>query len=202
MIHYSSPSERRTRALIAIALATTIGLAGCASEPPAEQASNEPAPSLPSSTPEVPEPSAPAETHAPSTTPPTACLEYEGTAIAPPPGAEALQAALEGAPLPTHIAMNPGVQIVTSTDRPGTFEAVVRICSDTIQSDELKTAATGIAVATKADPSSDLMSRLTVSGWSPDSSNKLQQGETVSTQYQTYTWDDQTSGVPLDNNWD
>ncbi len=104
-------------------------------------------------------------------------------------------------PLPETVAMNPGVQIITSTEREGMFEAVVRVCSERLTRDELIDLASDIAAAVKADPASASLAELVVTGWSP-AGDTIDRDESVRTEYSMFTWDPTTSSVPLSKNWD
>ncbi len=196
MINTSSP---RLRALALFsALLCAASTVSCAAT--GQDATPEPDAQVVKTTP----PPAPEPEPEPEPTPevPADCAAYVGTEMSTPAGAEQLQAALEASPLPNGVAMKPGVQLVGSTQRPGEFDAVVRICSEPLNMDTLKEIATAIATETKLNTASELLSTLTVSSWSPDTNHKLKQGETVSTEFAIYTWDAATSGVPLKNNWE
>lgn len=135
------------------------------------------------------------------TGPPAKCLDTPPTFS---PGPSSLGAAVvtgaKAADLPSDVALAPGVQVISSTKRPGTYEAVVRVCSEPLDRAELIAIANVIAVSiTRAAGGSDGLSVLVVSAWHPDG-QYLGQGESVRTQFSTFTWD--PSGPPLDRHWE
>lgn len=190
--------------LIAVAL-----LAGCSGESVAVATSSATATVALEETPKV----AVAPTLTPTSSPtstasaladaaPVACVDYEGAQIGHADGGEAIAAAASQAALHPLVVLNPGVQTVVSTDKPGMIDAVARICSNVMSKSDVIAVANAIAVSIKGDPSSDILSVLIVQAWHPGADGFLSQGESVTTDFQSYTWDASASAVPLDINWD
>lgn len=133
-------------------------------------------------------------------TTPAGCTSYT-----PPPnvqasGGDAIASAIAQAKLPAGVILNPGVQTITSTERPGVLEVVARVCSAELDRSQLIDVGNTIALAAKADPSSEAISLLLVSSWMPGADGMLTKGDTVKTEFQLYTWNPDAA-VPLSNNW-
>lgn len=190
------------RVLAAGLLAAVTVLAGCSA--PAEPNPSSSPTSEPTAAP-TPETSAPTETPPPTDVsaagPPELCIKYVAPEVAQADGGAGIAEAAARAELPAAVVLNPGVQTITSVDRPGMIEAVVRVCSDPMTEAELVDVASAIAVAIKSDPASELLSVLVVSSWSPGEGEYLQQDESVTSDFQLYTWDP-GAGAPLSSNWD
>ena len=102
--------------------------------------------------------------------------------------------------MPAGVSLNLGVQVIDSTDSPGDFEAVARVCSDPLTRSELLTVGNSIAQAIYSAPGHDRLSRLMVSPWVPDG-NTVQQDpamDPINTDYHLFLWD---HAGPLDSNW-
>lgn len=97
--------------------------------------------------------------------------------------------------------MNPGPQIITSTEKPGMFEAIVRICSAPLTDDDLREAANQIAMTIKGDQSSETLALLYVSAWEPGEDGELKEAGSVRAEYQMFTWDP-AAARPMSKNWD
>jgi len=93
------------------------------------------------------------------------------------------------------------MQVITSVDEPGMLEAVARVCSTSMTKAELIEVGNAIAMSIKADPINESVAVLKVSGWAPGADGQLAKGDTITTDYQLYTWDP-SAAVPLSNNWD
>ena len=122
---------------------------------------------------------------------PQLCIDYEGSEMENAPGGDAIAAAAATANLGANAVLSPGIQVLESTDRPGTFEATARVCGEGLSNQELVAAATAIAKGIYADPAHTTLSLLTVSAWKPVSSDAIAQdpdGAPISTDYQAHDW--------------
>lgn len=123
---------------------------------------------------------------------PQLCIDYEGSEVENARGGDAIAAAAASADLGADAVLSPGIQVLESTDRPGTFEATARVCGDDLTAQEIVAAATTIAKAIYADPAHTNLSALTVSAWKPISSDAIAEDPTaapISTDYQNHDWD-------------
>jgi hypothetical protein len=138
-----------------------------------------------------------------TSTVPQLCLDYERSEVENAPGGEAIAAAAASADLGADAVLSPFIQVLESTDRPGTFEATAAVCGNELNNQELTAAATAIAKAIYADPAHTNLSVLTVSAWKPISSDAIGEdpnGAPISTDYQAHDWD--AAPETLDAAWD
>ncbi|CAN7244516.1 hypothetical protein LJR045_001005 [Microbacterium sp. LjRoot45] len=108
--------------------------------------------------------------------------------------------AAQRADLASGVVLNPGLQIVGSTDDPGKLEIIARVCSSGLSREQLIDAANAIAVALYGSPDVDDITLLLVSSWVP-SGEYLDRDpgvDVVQTDYELYLWD---ADVSLDGHW-
>ena len=91
--------------------------------------------------------------------------------------------------------------MITSTDDPGTFEVVVRVCSDPLMRDELVAVGNRIAKAIYAVPTHEQVTLLMISPYVPDGDSVKHDDNlrVIQTDYELFLWD--TTNRPLDSNW-
>lgn len=181
---------------VAVGLGALLVLAGCSAPPETPDAEPSPSASVPVAAPS----STPQETVEPAE---DLCVTYQPGEPSIAPGAEVLAQAAASAQLPEGVTLNPGMQIITSVDRPGEFEAVARLCSDAMTGDVLAEAASAIAVAIAALPERPPLAVMKASAWEPAENGYLDGADvdTISTDFELYTWDP-NAGPPLATNWD
>ena len=188
------------RHLAPLLLAGVLALTACAA-PSAAAPSASPT-ATPTSTPSLSTPSPTATPPPAEATPPAACTSYTPSAPLPTAeGGERIANAAAAADLPETISLNLGVQVITSTDEPGMFEAVARVCSNPLTHDQLAEVGNAIAIAIYAAPEHKSLTRLIVAPWVPDGDSVQPdpQLDAISTDYELYLWD---HAGPLDGNWD
>lgn len=177
-------------------VAAVLLLAGCSSSQPViEDATSGAAPASPTAEPSRTASSTPTASADAS----ALCAAYEGAPNAQADGG-AIEAQVAAVPLPQGIQLTPGVQTITSVENPGSFETVVRVCSESLTEDALIEIGNAIAVPLSQSAAGDTLSVLVVSGWSPDG-DTLKQDETITTEFQMYTWNP-NAAVPLSSNWE
>ena len=98
--------------------------------------------------------------------------------------------------------LNPGLQVIPSTDDPGMVEAVARVCSAGVDRAELVEAGNAIAQAIYADPSHDSVTLLMVSSYTPAGEylDKQPGIDVIKTDYELFLWD--AGAETLDRNWE
>lgn len=130
---------------------------------------------------------------------PKECTDYVPST---PSDSSAVGLAGSTAVMPAGVVLNPGFQIIGSTDDPGRVEVVARICSDGVDRAKLIEAGNSIAQAIYADPSHDTVTLLMISSYVPtgDYLDKQPNLDTIKTDYELYLWDaDEDS---LASNWE
>lgn len=175
----------------AAVLAATLLLASCGTSSP------EPA-AAPTSTPKAAADPTPAKPLAVETAAPSECIKYEAPLE---PGAEEAQAAVSNAALPPGIVLNPGMQVIASSDDSGMVEAVARICSGGMTRDQLVEAGGAIARSLAASPFGDTLTKLTVSPYTPSGQYLDRDPDTqpITTDFELFIWDAEPS--TLARNW-
>lgn len=131
---------------------------------------------------------------------PAGCTSYTPLPSVQATGGDAVASAIAQAKLPAGVVLNPGVQTIPSTEKSGMVEVVARVCSVELDRGQLIDVGNAIALAAKADSSSEAISLLLVSSWMPGADGMLTKGDTVKTEFQLYTWNPDAA-VPLSNNW-
>ncbi|NLP82566.1 hypothetical protein HF576_01765 [Microbacterium sp. CFH 90308] len=105
-----------------------------------------------------------------------------------------IQAAANGAPLPPGVVQLGPPQIIASVDEPGTYEAVVRICSEPIDREQLVVVGNIIAKTIYSDPSHESLSVLVVTSWVPDGAGSVETADSIRTRdYSVILWDSETA---------
>ena len=131
------------------------------------------------------------------------CASYfpDEPLLTPPAGAEEIITAAQNAELPENVTLKIEVQVITSTDDPGTFEVVVRVCSDPLMRDELVAVGNRIAKAIYAVPTHEQVTLLMISPYVPDGDSVKHDDNlrVIQTDYELFLWD--TTNRPLDSNW-
>lgn len=185
----------KTRAAVPALIFLAVALAGCTASVPAVTPTV-----IASSTVEAQSEPPVSPSSDPASATPQLCLDYEPPAASDEDGG-AIAAVVATAELPKDVVLNPGVQTIQSVESPGMFETVVRICSTPMGEDRLKEIASTVAVSLAGSPAADSLSVLVVSAWTPGAGDYLEQVESVSTEFQLYTWDE-VAAVPLASNWE
>jgi hypothetical protein len=134
----------------------------------------------------------------PAATVPKECVDYEPST---PPDASAVGLAGARASLPDGVILNPGIQVIPSTDDPGAVEVVARVCSAGLDRAELVDVGNAIAQVLYADPSRDSVTLLMVSSYVPtgdflDSQPNL---DPIRSDFELFLWDG--GADRLDSNW-
>lgn len=130
---------------------------------------------------------------------PQQCIDYVPST---PSDTSAVGVAAAAVELPAGVVLNPGIQIIPSTDDPGAVEVVARVCSEGVDRSGLVEAGNAIAKAIYADPSRDTVTLLMVSSWVPtgDYLDMQPDLDRIQTDYELYLWDAEPSR--LASNWE
>lgn len=129
--------------------------------------------------------------------PPGGCVDYEPTELQPADGGD-LGAAAASAEVGADVRLFE-VQVISSVDEAGLYEAVARVCGAPMDEDRLIEIGNAIGAAIYESPAAETLAVLTVSAWQPGG-EFLEEGETIiAPDYQSYLWDNTTGA--LDAAW-
>lgn len=122
----------------------------------------------PGTTPDVTPSSEGTATSAPSG-PPEECVEYAGTQDTE---GDPIAAAAALTVLPPDLVLM-GTQVITNSDAEGMFDAVVRICSDDLSSDEVEGIGHDVTAAILASDAGPTLATIRVTLWIPDGAGSV-----------------------------